>query len=132
MLTFERADIVDLAVPDLRFDVVMGHSILHLLRRKHRDAVLANVHRALKPGGLFISSTICIGEFSAALRVIPPIMRVLPFLPPVQGFTREDLRRAIAGAGFTIEHDWAPNEKAALFLIARKAGGQQPQAISIK
>jgi ubiquinone/menaquinone biosynthesis C-methylase UbiE len=122
-VTFERADIIDLDLPDSRFDVVMGHSILHLLKPKHRSAVLAKVHRALKPGGVFVSSTICIADFpGATFKMIPPLMRALPFMPPIQSLTRDELRRAITGAGFTIEHDWAPRQKAALFLVARKPG----------
>jgi ubiquinone/menaquinone biosynthesis C-methylase UbiE len=119
-VTFEKADIIDLDIPDARFDVVMGHSILHLLRSKHRAAVLAKVHRVLKPGGVFVSSTICIGESSGVLRAIPPVMRAIPFLPPVQTLTRQKLRGEIGGAGFTIEHDWAPGPTDALFLVARK------------
>jgi ubiquinone/menaquinone biosynthesis C-methylase UbiE len=120
-VAFERADIIDLDLPPSRFDVVMGHSILHLLKPKHRTAVLAKVHRVLKPGGVFISSTTCIADFPASVyKVLPPIMRVLPLMPPIQSLTRDELRGAITGAGLTIEHDWAPNEKSALFLVARK------------
>jgi ubiquinone/menaquinone biosynthesis C-methylase UbiE len=121
-VTFERADIIDLDLPPSRFDVVMAHSILHLLKPKHREAVLAKVHRVLKPGGVFVSSTICIKDFPPGVfRILPPIVRALPFMPPVQSLTRDGLRRAITGAGFTIEHDWAPRQMSALFLVARKA-----------
>jgi ubiquinone/menaquinone biosynthesis C-methylase UbiE len=122
--TFERADIIDLDLPESRFDVVMGHSILHLLKPKHRSAVLAKTHRVLKPGGVFVSSTICIADFPGGIfKIIPPVMRILPFMPPIQSLTRDELRSVITGAGFAIEHDWAPRQKAALFLVARKAGG---------
>lgn len=50
-VTFERADIIELDLPEARLDVVMGHSILHLLRPKARKAVLAKALRLLKPGG---------------------------------------------------------------------------------
>lgn len=126
-VTFERADIIDLDLPESRFDAVMAHSILHLLKPKHRTAVLAKVHRVLKPGGVFVSSTICIADFPGGMfKIIPPLVRVLPFMPPIQSLRRDELRSAIAGAGFTIEHDWAPREMAALFLIARKASGKAP------
>jgi ubiquinone/menaquinone biosynthesis C-methylase UbiE len=124
-VAFERADIIDLDLAESRFDVVMGHSILHLLRPKHRSAVLAKVHRVLKPGGVFVSSTICIADFpSGVFKILPPVMRALPFMPPIQSLTRDELRSAITGAGLAIEHDWAPRQQAALFLVARKAGGE--------
>jgi SAM-dependent methyltransferase len=129
-VTFERADIIDLDLADGRFDVVMGHSILHLLRPKARAATLAKVHRLLRPDGVFVSSTVCLGELGGTAKAIIPVVGSLPLLPPVQALTREKLRGDIASAGFVIEHDWAPNPKAALFLVARKTSAPQPISIA--
>jgi ubiquinone/menaquinone biosynthesis C-methylase UbiE len=119
-VTFEKADIADLELPDAAFDVVMGHSILHLLRPKTRRSVLAKVYRVLKPGGVFVSSTVCIGDMRGGLlRILPPIMRVLPLMPPVQTLTREGLRREITDAGFTIAYDWKTDTQPVLFAVAR-------------
>lgn len=120
-VTFEEADIIGLNLPDERFDVVMGHSILHLLRPKARAATLAKVRRLLRPGGVFVSSTVCLGDMGGGAKALGFVVGVLPLLPPVQSFTRDRLRREIKSAGFAIEHDWAPGPKAALFLVARKA-----------
>ena len=62
-ITFERASIDEFEVADQSFDVVMGFSILHLL--KNKEDVIAKVHKILKPGGVFISSTVCIGSGNA-------------------------------------------------------------------
>lgn len=118
--TFELADIIDLDLPDARFDVVMGHSILHLLRPKARRAVLAKVHRLLKPGGMFVSSTVCADAIPAWGKAVILVMRALPLMPPVQTLAGDDLRRDITAAGLVIEHDWSPSAKGALFLVARK------------
>lgn len=53
-----RADAADW--PDGTFDVVLGFNVLHLVAV--RDAVLQNVCRLLKPGGLFISKTPCLAQ----------------------------------------------------------------------
>lgn len=119
-VSFEVGDIIDLDLPDQRFDMAMGHSILHLLKPKARKAVLAKVHRLLKPGGAFVSSTMCLGELPGAVKAMVAVMRSLPLIPPVQALTRDGLRDEITRAGFTIEHDWAPDAKSALFLVARK------------
>lgn len=119
--TFERADIIDLALPDASFDVVMGHSILHLLRPKARKAVLTKAHRLLKPGGVFVSSTVCLGDMAAGLKALAAVMQSLPLLPPVQALTRDRLVSEMTSAGFAIEHEWIPGPNAALFLVARKA-----------
>ena len=56
-VTFRQANIDDLEAPDASYDVIMGHSILHLLQDK--EEVIAKVWRMLKPGGVFVSSTVC-------------------------------------------------------------------------
>ena len=38
-----------------------------------KEAVLAKVHGMLKPGGLFISSTACIGDMRMFFKLIAPI-----------------------------------------------------------
>jgi SAM-dependent methyltransferase len=59
-VTFEASSIDALDVPDASVDVVMAHSVLHLLEDK--EQVIADVHKMLKPGGVFVSSTACIGD----------------------------------------------------------------------
>ena len=56
-VTFQQVSIEELDAPDASFDVVMGHSILHLLQ--DRKAAIAKVHRMLRPGGAFVTSTAC-------------------------------------------------------------------------
>ena len=118
-ISFEVATIEDLAAQDRSYDVVMGHSILHLLEDK--DAAIAKVHRLLKPGGVFVSSTFCGGDTHRWLRFVLPIGRFLGQMPYVDLFTRAGLTRSIEGAGFEIAHDWQPATGKAVFIVAMKA-----------
>lgn len=115
---FETGDIdsVDLAPASL--DMVLGLSILHLLR--HRQAVIDKVFAALKPGGLFVSSTICMREASPILSLIAPLTNRLGIIPYLVPMTSDQLVASLTDAGFAIEHRWQPNRKSALFLIARR------------
>lgn len=99
----------------------ISKNMLEIARERARKAVLAKVHRLLKPGGVFVSSTMCLGEMSGTLKAMAAVMRALPVVPPVQALTRDGLRREIRGAGFAIDKDWAPDAKSALFLVARRA-----------
>ena len=117
-VTFEQADIGPLAIEDSSLDVVLGLSILHLL--DNRDEVIAKVHRSLRPGGLFVSSTTCIGDDMKILGLVAPLGRALGLLPVINVMTRDELRRALTGAGFSIEHDWQPGKGKAVFIVARK------------
>ena len=118
-ISFEVATIEDLDAPAGSYDVVMGHSILHLLEDK--DAAIAKVRRLLKPGGVFVSSTFCGGDTHRWLRFVLPVGQFLGQMPHVDLFTRADLTESIEGAGFEIEHDWQPGRGKAVFIVARKA-----------
>lgn len=117
-VTFEQSTIEGLDAPDAHYDVVLALSILHLL--DDRRGALAGIHRLLKPGGLLVASTACIGDMSLPLRLLVPVFRVLPFMPSVRVFTAEELKRSVVEAGFAIEHEWNPGRNKAFFLIARK------------
>src|SRR5206468_2653218 len=58
-VTFERATIDELGGPERTLDAVLALSVLHLLGNK--EEVIAKVHKMLKPGGIFVTSTACIG-----------------------------------------------------------------------
>ncbi len=119
-VTFEQGDITGMTIAPASYDMVLGMSILHLL--EDRDAVIARVFEILKPGGYFVSSTACIGDSMRWLGAIAPLGLRFGLLPMLNVMTHGQLRDAINGAGFTIEHDWHPKPKAAVFLIARKPG----------
>ncbi|MCB1719845.1 MAG: SAM-dependent methyltransferase, partial [Candidatus Competibacteraceae bacterium] len=85
------------------------------------DAVIRKVFGLLKPGGIFVSSTACIGSGMGFLRYVVPIFRLLGKAPYVAVFTSDELMDAIRSAGFDIEFQWQPAGKMAVpFIIARK------------
>lgn len=120
-VTFEVGRIEALDAPENGFDMVMAHSILHLLT--DRDAAIDKSFRLLKPGGHFVSSTMCLSDGLWFLRPVIWTMRMTGFAPRVWFFTSDDLRRTIRAAGFEIVEDWRPSNRAATFLVARKPGG---------
>lgn len=116
---FEQATLEALEAADGSFDAVLGHSILHLL--KDRPAALRKTHRLLSPGGLFVSSTACIGDFMKWFRYIAPVGRAIGRLPYVEVFTRATLEKELSAAGFEIQQAWQPDRRKALFVVARAA-----------
>lgn len=117
-VTFEASSIEALNVPDASVDVVMAHSVLHLLEDK--EQVIADVHQMLKPGGVFVSSTACIGDMMLPLRLIIPVGRVLRLFPLVKVFTIGELKGSLEKSGFRIDYEWQPKKSAAAFIICRK------------
>jgi ubiquinone/menaquinone biosynthesis C-methylase UbiE len=119
-VSFEVASIEDFAADGQPYDAIFGHSILHLLDDK--QAVLEKVFELLRPGGIFVSSTVCIGESNPVLRLLLPAMRVLGLAPFVGVFTPQQLTQAIEAAGFVIDHQWQSGRGKAVFIVAKKPG----------
>ena len=101
------------------YDVIMAHNLLHLL--EDPQAAIAAAYRGLKQGGVFITSTACIGDMSWYFRVIAPVGHFLGLIPFVNVFTQAQLKQSFIDAGFVIDHEWLPKKNAAAFIIAKKS-----------
>ena len=101
-------------------DAVLGLSILHLLDNK--EEVTAKVHKMLKLGGIFVTSTACIGDtMMRFLKVIVPIGKFFGLMPMVKVFTTKELEDSLTDAGFEIDYQWQPGKGKAVFIVAKKA-----------
>ena len=117
-VTFEVAAIEELGAANESVDAVLALSLLHLL--EDRNAVIARIHDMLRPGGIFVSNTVCLGDSMRWFRFVAPVGRWLGVFPLLRIFTRNELEANITSAGFEIEHEWQP-DKHVVFIIARKA-----------
>ncbi|MDX5434320.1 MAG: class I SAM-dependent methyltransferase [Halomonas sp.] len=116
-ITFRQGTLEEVKLEEASFDAVLGLNILHLL--EDLDATLARVHCLLKPGGVFISSTVLIGDINVLFRMAIPPMQLLGLAPYVNRFDKQTLVDKLIGAGFSIEREWQPG-KATVFIVARK------------
>lgn len=123
-VSFEQKAIDELEVDDGSLDAVLALSVLHLLEDKE-DAI-ARVHRMLKPGGIFVTSTVCLGDSMAYVRPILAIGRILRLMPLVRIFTTRALEESLADAGFKIDHRWQPAKGKAVFIVTKKAEQLEP------
>lgn len=120
-VVFEVSSVDGLEVADHTLDVVLGHNILHLLENKE-DAI-AKIYTMLKPGGVFISSTACIGD-SIGLKIVKFFVSIGAFfglLPFLDSFTTKELKDSLTNAGFELDYQWKPKKNSALFIIAKKS-----------
>ncbi len=119
-VTFEQAAIEDLDIPDQTLDAVLALSILHLL--KDKEAAINRMYQMLKPGGIFVTSTACLGDTMGWFKLIGPIGRFLGFFPFVQVFTAKELADSITQTGFELDYQWQPGKDKAVFMVAKKPG----------
>jgi hypothetical protein len=78
----------------------------------------------LKPGGVFVTSTICIGDMTRILKVIVPIGTFFGLMPKIKAFTRAELEDSFTAAGFEIDYEWQPKKVAGLFIVVKKGTSQ--------
>ena len=117
-IRFHTASIESFQCEKDSHDVVMAHSLLHLLDNK--EAAIEKIHQLIKPGGYFVSSTICMTDGFSFMRFVLPFLRVIGLVPNVEFFSASGLETTVKNAGFEIEYRWHPQKNKALFLIARK------------
>ena len=118
-VTFKQSTIDEFSVPNQTFDAVLGLSILHLVENK--EATVTKVHEMLKPGGIFVTSTVCLGDtIMKFFRYIAPIGKFLGLMPLVKVFTAKALKDCLTDTGFSIDYHWQPGKGKAVFIIAKK------------
>jgi ubiquinone/menaquinone biosynthesis C-methylase UbiE len=117
-VTFETRAVAGHDIRESFYDVIMAHNLLHLL--EDPEAVITAAYRGLRPGGIFVTSTACIGDMSWYFRLLAPIGHFLRLIPLVKVFTQAQLKQNLMQAGFEIEHEWLPRKNAAAFIIAMK------------
>jgi len=108
--------------PDASFDAVLSFNVLHLV--EDRAAALRDLHRMLKPGGVFISKTPALSEMSLLIRLAVPVMQAFGQAPYVAFFSKDELEREIVAAGFEIierAHHGSGKKDVRRFFVARKA-----------
>ncbi len=116
---FKRGDIADFDTAPQSYDAILGLSILHLVRDPAE--ISKRAHRWLKPGGVFVTSTACIGDKMGWMKFIAPIGQAFGKMPYLNIFKEPDLLAFMTDAGFTIETNWRPEKSMAVFLICKKS-----------
>lgn len=121
-VTFVQTDAA--APPDGEYDAVLAFNLLHLL--PDPEAALVGMAERVKPGGYFISKTVCLDEPGMRLKyrlllLAVPLFRALGKAPDFHRFDIAGLERMITGAGFDIiETGNHPASPPSRFVVARK------------
>ncbi len=119
-VTFETVSAEALEAEPESYDVILALSLLHLV--KDREAVLRKLHGMLKPGGVLITSTVCLTGVLRIFGLIAPIGRAFGRLPMLTTFSPDRLTREIETLGLQTERRWLPGNGRTLFLVSRKPG----------
>lgn len=116
---YARSTIFEASYEQRAFDVILAFNILHLL--EDTRGVVQRISELLKPGGLFISATPCMGEKKSLLSGMFFLLSKTGIAPYIRFPTFSELEGLIAGGDLQIIetrdlHQTPPN----YFIVAKK------------
>lgn len=121
-LRFEVGDAEQPPVDGSRHDVILAFNVLHLLA--DLDTALDTLVSRLRPGGLLISKTPCVGEMNPLIpRLLLPLMRALGKAPDMQALTGPQLQATLQRHGLVldaVERHGTKGRDMRVFIVARK------------
>jgi len=97
---FLQTSVFDKTFQPGSFDMVMAFFVLHFF--EDIDVVFERVHELLKPGGIFISETACLGNKNKLMGSLLRFAGHLGFLPKINLLTSQQLEQSLINTGFSI------------------------------
>jgi ubiquinone/menaquinone biosynthesis C-methylase UbiE len=118
-INFDQADVFDQRLVNNSFSAIIAFSIFHLVDDIPR--VLARLNDLLRPGGLLISETPCLGEKGWIIRSLISLAQKLGLAPTIISLRIAELESLVASGNFEIIENEIWDEKNAVqWIVARK------------
>ena len=119
-MDFAQSTIFDERLKNESFDVVLAWGILHLV--DDRQNVIKRINELLKPGGLLISATECLGEKKSAITSLLSLLMKIGIFPiALKFFTVSELEDTITRANFQIvQAEIMADNPVSCFIAAKK------------
>lgn len=116
---FTKATLFDERNKKESFNVILAFNILHLLEEPQQ--VMQQINALLKPGGLFISATECMGKGNSFLQIVLWPLSKMGVVPFLNYFQPSDLEGLIANGNFEIiETEDLSTSSSNYYIAARK------------
>lgn len=118
-IQFAQTTLFDARFSPESCDMVLAFNILHLLENPG-DAIL-RISELLKPGGIFVSSSACMGERGKLISVVLSLLSKTGVTPDINKFTISDLEAFMANGRFQIiESEISGQQVTEYFVVATK------------
>lgn len=118
-VSFQRSTVEEFDAESNSFDAILALNIVHLL--DDPTASINKAYKLLKPGGVFVSSTVCLGDVIFSMwRIMIPVMQLVGKAPSVQYMKRQKLEIDLENAGFITAYARPAKKGEAAFIISRK------------
>jgi 2-polyprenyl-3-methyl-5-hydroxy-6-metoxy-1,4-benzoquinol methylase len=131
-VNFAQSTIFDERLQSESFDVVLAWGILHLV--DDRQNVIKRINELLKPGGLLISATECLGEKKSAITSLLSLLMKIGIFPiMLKFFTVSELEDSITRGNFQIvQTEIMADNPVSCFIATKKTERTNHQQISSK
>jgi len=97
---FVQATIIDERYERASYDTILALNIFHLV--PNAQQVLQRLNELLKPGGLLISSTACMGEKKTFINLVIFLAIKIGLVPYIKFFKISELEKTIVNSNFQI------------------------------
>ena len=112
---FSAVDPADSSLGEGTFDAITLFSVFHLV--DDVEAMLPRLRDLLRPGGVLITETPCIGSWNPLWRVLVVLAVLTRMAPKVRVLKVDELESMIAAAGFEVEESKVYNPKSRMQCI---------------
>jgi 2-polyprenyl-3-methyl-5-hydroxy-6-metoxy-1,4-benzoquinol methylase len=118
-ITFDQMDEFDQLLKADSFSTAVAFSVFHLVEDPSKT--LARLHELLRPSGLLISQTPCLGERIWSFRIFIGLLQRFGIAPLIHSLTFAHLEALVSGNGFEIieKKIWDDKTKTQ-WVVARK------------
>lgn len=117
-IDYMQATIYDERLKRESFDVITAFTILHLV--EDTPKVIKRINELLKPRGLFISSTPCMGEKKFSSTLLSLVSKI-GLVPAIRSFKFSELENSIVNGNFKIvEIECLRQSSQQYFIVAKK------------
>lgn len=119
-VNYEAATIFDERYRKESFNVVLAFRILHVL--KDVKGAVSRINELLKPGGIFISVSACVGDEKNILSVLASLASKVGIVPVnISLFKLTELQEIITNAGFQVlEYEKMDDKEPHYCIVAKK------------
>ena len=115
---YVQCDLFDDRLAEGSFDVVLAFNVLHYI--EDMPTLIARIHALCRPGGLFLSSTACLGEKWTLLGALVFTLARTGLVPKMRNYRVTELEGLIADRGFDIVDAQTLSKLSERFIVAKK------------
>ncbi|NOQ27253.1 MAG: methyltransferase domain-containing protein [Bacteroidales bacterium] len=118
-IDFAQSSLFDDNYKKESFDVILTFNVLHILEDTQK--IIQRINDLLKPGGLIISATPCLGERQTFLNIIIYLLQKIGLVRYMNLFKTHELEDLIAKGNFRIvETEIMHHSPTNYFIVAKK------------